>query len=153
MCYQSINTNIWSKYYLGGQPTDGESVSNMRLVTTAMRANVSSVCTFLKINIGSFSQYIDPEASNDSVRGCIAMSIVRQCISITQIDGWWRSSTNCLVSPDAIHGYSLSGYHTATMLFISHFWVVLLLSHSAMKSLWRRSERSKHLPVENREVC
>lgn len=36
---------------------------------------------------------------------------------------------------------------TATILFISHFCVVLLLSHSEMKTLCKTSERSKHFPV------
>lgn len=39
------------------------------------------------------------------------------------------------------------GPQTATILFISHFWELLLLSQSARYTLCRTSERSKHFPV------
>lgn len=48
--------------------------------------------------------------------------------------------------------YSKSFPHTATMLFISHFWVVLLVSQSDIKTLWSRSDLSRHFPVWGSQI-
>lgn len=50
-----------------------------------------------------------------------------------------RYSSSKQISPRCLH--------TATMLFISHFWVVLLVSQSDTNTLWSRSERSRHFPI------